>query len=55
MEKERGKRLKMIDRFFESLINKLYWEYRIKNGLTFGSLAIEPTIRFNGFVLREPY
>jgi hypothetical protein len=45
----------MIDRFFESLINKLYYQYRQDNGLIFGSLAIEPVIKFGGFVLEEPY
>jgi hypothetical protein len=45
----------MIDRFFEYLINKLYWEFRKENNLPFGSLEVEPVIRFAGFVLEEPY
>ncbi len=45
----------MIDRFFESLINKLYYQYRQDNGLIFGSLEIEPIIKFGGFVLEKPY
>jgi len=45
----------MIDRFFESLINKLYYQYRQDNNLTFGSLEIEPVIKFGGFVLEKPY
>lgn len=45
----------MIDRFFESLINKLYYQHRQDNGLNFGSFEIEPVIKFGGFVLREPY
>lgn len=45
----------MISRFFEYLLIKLYWEYRKENNLPFGSLAIEPVIKFGGFVLREPY
>jgi len=45
----------MIDRFFESLINKLYYQYRQDNGLIFGSLEIEPVIKFGGFVLEKPY
>lgn len=45
----------MIDRFFESLINKLYYQYRQDNGLNFGSLEIEPVIKFGGFVLEKPY
>jgi len=45
----------MIDRFFEYLINKLYWEFRKENNLPFGSLEVEPVIRFGGFDLEEPY
>lgn len=45
----------MIERFFESLINKLYYQYRQDNDLIFGSLAIEPVIKFGGFVLEKPY
>jgi hypothetical protein len=45
----------MIDRFFESLVNKLYYQYRQDNGLNFGSLEIEPVIKFGGFVLEKPY
>jgi len=45
----------MIERFFEHLIQKLYWEYRKKNNLPFGSFKSEPVIRFGGFVLEEPY
>lgn len=45
----------MINRFFESLVNKLYWEYRKKNDLSFGTFSPEPVIKFGGFVLREPY
>lgn len=45
----------MIERFFEYLINKLYWEFRNNNNLSFGSLEIEPVIKFGGFVLEEPY
>ena len=45
----------MIDRFFEYLINKLYWEFRKENNLPFGSFEIEPVIRFGGFVLEKPY
>jgi hypothetical protein len=55
MKKRGREELKMIDRFFASLINKLYYQYRQDNGLNFGSLEIEPVIRFGGFVLREPY
>lgn len=45
----------MIDSFFEYLINKLYWEFRKENNLPFGSLEIEPVIKFAGFFLEEPY
>jgi len=45
----------MIERFFEYLINKLYWEFRKENKLPFGSLEVEPVIRFGGFDLEEPY
>ena len=45
----------MIERFFEYLINKLYWEFRKENNLPFGSLEVEPVIRFAGFALEEPY
>jgi len=45
----------MIDRFFEYLINKLYWEHRKENNLSFGDFNPEPVIKFGGFVLREPY
>lgn len=45
----------MIERFFEYLIQKLYWEYRKEKKLPFGSLEIEPVIRFRGFVLETPY
>lgn len=45
----------MIERFFEYLINKLYWEFRKENNLPFGSFEIEPVIKFGGFVLEEPY
>jgi hypothetical protein len=45
----------MIDRFFESLINKLYWEYRKENDLSFGVFNPEPVIKFGGFVLERPY
>ena len=45
----------MINRFFEYLISKLYWEFRKENNLPFGSLEVEPVIKFAGFVLEEPY
>ena len=45
----------MIERFFEYLINKLYWEFRKENNLPFGSLEVEPVIKFAGFFLEEPY
>lgn len=45
----------MIDRFFEHLLNKLYWEYRKKNKLLFGDFNPEPVIKFGGFFLRKPY
>jgi hypothetical protein len=45
----------MINRFFEYLINKLYWEYRKKNNLPFGNLKNEPVIKFGGFDLEQPY
>jgi len=45
----------MIERFFEYLIQKLYWEFRKENSLFFGSLNPEPVIKFGGFVLEEPY
>lgn len=45
----------MIDRFFEYLIAKLYWEYRKKNNLPFGNLNPEPVVKFGGFVLEAPY
>ena len=45
----------MINRFFEYLINKLYWEYRKKNNLPFGNLKNEPVIKFGGFDLEKPY
>ena len=45
----------MIERFFEYLLNKLYWEYRKENNLPLGSLRPEPVIRFGGFVLEKPY
>ena len=45
----------MIERFFECLLNKLYWEYRKKNNLPFGNLEIEPVIKFGGFDLEQPY
>ena len=45
----------MIERFFEYLIQKLYWEFRKENKLPFGNLKNEPVIKFGGFVLEEPY
>ncbi|WNE40696.1 MAG: hypothetical protein mread185_000153 [Mycoplasmataceae bacterium] len=45
----------IVDRFFEYLINKLYWEYRKTKNLSFGSLDNEPVIRFGGFDLEKPY
>ena len=45
----------MIERFFEYLIQKLYWEFRKENGLPFGNLNNEPVIKFGGFTLAEPY
>ena len=45
----------MIERFFEYLIQKLYWEFRKENNLPFGNLKNEPVIKFGGFVLEEPY
>lgn len=45
----------MIDRFFECLIHKLYWEFRKENILPFGTFKPEPVIKFGGFVLEEPY
>jgi len=47
--------LKMIERFFEYLINKLYWEFRKENNLPFGTFNPEPVIKFGGFDLEEPY
>ena len=45
----------MIERFFEYLINKLYWEFRKENNLPFGTFNPESVIKFGGFVLEEPY
>ena len=45
----------MIERFFEYLINKIYWEFRKEENLPFGSLEIEPVIKFGGFILEKPY
>lgn len=45
----------MIERFFEYLINKLYWEFRKEESLPFSSFNPEPIIKFGGFVLEEPY
>jgi len=45
----------MIERFFEHLIQKLYWEFRKENSLFFGSFNPEPVVKFGGFVLEEPY
>ena len=45
----------MIERFFEYLLNKLYWEYRKKNNLPFGNYNPEPIIKFGGFDLEQPY
>jgi len=40
----------MIERFFEYLLNKLYWEFRKENNLPFGSFRPEPVIKFAGFL-----
>ena len=45
----------MIERFFEYLIQKLYWEFRKENNLPFGNLKNEPVVKFGGFVLEKPY
>jgi hypothetical protein len=45
----------VIERFFECLLNKLYWEFRKESNLPFGSFSPEPVIKFSGFVLEEPY
>ena len=55
MTRRNIERLETWDRLLDNLINSFYYQLRQQLKLPFSSLSPEPSIRFGGFVLEEPW